>query len=125
MKKYDEIMDALENIKTRSAWSRGVKEYAFDFMRDYKEAIEYAGKEAENISEFKKMLLNGAHDWKQFSWGGCSLCSDYAIAIRLCTPSELKKTEKGYKKPNTSEEWLDVQSRALYQAFELLKRCAM
>ena len=61
-------------------------------------------------------LLNGAKDWSQYSWGGCSLIYDPDIASRLCCPSELKKTRNGERRPNSREEWLDVQARALYQA---------
>ena len=35
---------------------------------------------------------------------------------RVCTPSELKRTDGGMNNPNSRETWLDVQSRALYQA---------
>ena len=52
----------------------------------------------------------------QYSWGGCSLCYDVDIAARLCTPSELRKTRNGERRPNGREEWLDVQTRAIHQA---------
>ena len=42
---------------------------------------------------------------------------DGDIAAALCTPSELKKTRNGERRPNSREEWLDVQARALHQAF--------
>lgn len=61
-------------------------------------------------------MLNGADSWIQYSWGGCSLIYDGDIAERLCSPSELKKTRNGERKPNGNEEWLDTQARALYQA---------
>lgn len=44
----------------------------------------------------------------------------YDIAKLLCTPSELKKTDYGRKLPNSTEDWLDVQARALYQAYMLI-----
>jgi hypothetical protein len=47
------------------------------------------------------------------------------IAERLCTPSELKKTRHGDRKPNSREEWLDVQARALYQASNRIKHAAL
>ena len=61
--------------------------------------------------------LNGAQDWEQYSWGGSALVYDGDIAAALCTPSELKKTRNGDRRPNSREEWLDVQARALRQAF--------
>ena len=60
--------------------------------------------------------LDGAADWSQYSWGSCSLIYDSDIAERLCCPSELKKTRNGERRPNSREEWLDVQARALRQA---------
>ena len=39
----------------------------------------------------KKDLLNGASDWNQYSWGGCSLIYNSDIAERVCSPSKLKR----------------------------------
>jgi hypothetical protein len=69
-------------------------------------------------------LLNGASNWDQYSWGGCSLICDRDIAIRLCTPSELKKTRNGERRPNDREMWLDTQTRALRQAWFQIMRAA-
>lgn len=41
---------------------------------------------------------------------------------RLCTPSELRRTHNGERRPNSREEWLDTQARALYQAARRVKR---
>ena len=65
-------------------------------------------------------LLNGADNWAQYSWGGCSFIYDGYIADRLCTPSEWKKTNGGLRRPNKNELWLDVQARALRQAAWML-----
>lgn len=51
--------------------------------------------------------------------GGNSLIYDQDIANRLATPSEIKRVTRkdgSLRKPNASEEWLDTQARALYQA---------
>ena len=105
-----EIKKALENRNDRSAWNKGVTGYALELL-DGLEREEYT-----NERELKQALLNGAKDWKEYSWGGCAEIYDCDIAARLCTPSELKKTRNGERKPNASEKWLDVQARALYQA---------
>lgn len=105
---------ALEARKDRSAWDRGVTLYAFDLLGHMEDSADYWN-DCETAEEF---FLDGARDWKQYSWGGCSLCHDVHIARRLCTQSELKKTDNGNRRPNCREEWLDVQARALYQAFE-------
>ena len=110
----EKIRAALEARKDRSAWDRGVTLYAFDLLDTMECAVSYWN-DCETAEEF---FLNGARDWKQYSWGGFSLCYDEHIAHRLCTPSELKKTDNGNRRPNSREEWLDVQARALFQAFE-------
>jgi hypothetical protein len=72
----------------------------------------------------RKALLNGADNWNESSWGGCYEIYNSDIAERLCTPSELKKTRQGERRPNSREEWLDVQARALHQAERLILRLA-
>lgn len=122
-KTIEEIRGNLEKIKTRSAWSNGVKMYAFDFCDDLEEWQDYEKtQDLPTGAALEKILLNGAKNWSEFSWAGCSLCYNYDIAKRLCTPSELKKTYNGGKRPNAREEWLDVQRRALFQAFQMLKQ---
>lgn len=106
----------------RSAWSKGVKQYAEELLETYEERREYEGRDAADTTEFVKWLMNGADDWEQYSWGGSSLIYDGDIAERLCTPSELKKTRGGERKPNSHEEWLDTQARALYQAANICCR---
>lgn len=108
--KKTELLNVIENMKARSAWDRGVKEYAFELV----EGLEV--EEIPDVKELKKILLNGAENWNRYSWGGSSLIYDCDIAKRLCTPSEYKKAKGGERRPNSSEEWLDVQARALSQA---------
>ena len=113
------IRENLENRKDRSAWNKGVTIYALELVENLEEAIDGGYFEEEDIANnslLKKALLNGASDWEQFSWGGCSLIYNSDIAERLCCPSELKRTRNGEKKPNSREEWFDTQARALYQA---------
>ena len=107
---------ALETRKDRSAWDKGVTLYAFELLEELEEAAAYYKKEPDTIAECKEMMLNGAEDWSQYSWGGSSLIYDYDIAERLCNPSELKRTRNGERRPNSREEWLDTQARALFQA---------
>lgn len=103
----------------RSAWDKGVRVYADELLDELLEAIRGGWVDLDDMGSDKlirKALLNGASDWKEYSWGGCSLIYDQDIAERLCTPSELKKTRHGERRPNGREEWLDVQARALRQA---------
>ena len=116
------IMKAYETInakKARSALERGVREYAAELLTDLDESISGGWFDAEDLTAplmIKKALLNGADSWSQYSWGGSSLIYDSDIAERLCNPSELKKTRGGERRPNSREEWLDCQARALGQA---------
>lgn len=111
-----ELMERVENTKTRSKWSEGIKAYALELLED----LDYL-EDSEDITS-EKQLLNGAENWSEYSWGGCSLIYNEDIAQRLCTPSELKKTKNGERRPNANEEWLDTQARALYQASSLILR---
>jgi len=104
----------IESIKPRSAWSRGVQSYALEMVESAE--VELTPDNA------KSALLNGAQDWKQYSEGGCAEIYDAAIAERLCSPSELKRTKGGELQPNSREGWIDVQARALFQAFNLIRR---
>lgn len=94
-----------------SKWTQGVDEYAEE-LREF--LID------EKLDVTLENMLNGASDWKQYSWGGSSLIYDYDIAERLATPSEIKsRTRKDgsfNQMANANETWLDVQARALYQA---------
>lgn len=108
----------LENLKTRSAWANGVKCYAFDLLNQFEEFCSYD----ENAPEFSEAtLLNGADNWLHYAEGGCGLCYNFAIAERLCNPSELKRTQGGAKNPNSRETWLQVEARALCQAWQMLR----
>ena len=113
---FEKMYAALEERKDRSAWNKGVTLYAFELVEELKERAEYEGRNPEAGKECREWMLNGAQDWSQYSWGGCSLIYDSDIAERLCCPSELKKTRNGERRPNSREEWLDTQARALYQA---------
>lgn len=114
--KKDLILKELDAERPRSAWERGVVEYARDLL-DYNRD-EYP----ESWPELEPVLLNGAENWSEFSWGGCALICDEDIAERLCCPSELRRVNGGRWRPNRCEEWLDVQRRACYQAARLIFR---
>jgi hypothetical protein len=107
----NQLKDLLNNHKTRSAWSKGVKAFAFDLLDNL---------EDREIS--KDNLLNGASNWSQYSYGGCAFIYDQDIAERLCTPSELKARKGGDWQPSKNESWLDVQAMALGQACRLILR---
>lgn len=126
-KMVEAIAEKVEQTKTRSAWDRGVKAYAEELVEELCEAVEGGYVDADELSSrrlFELAMLNGAANWKQYSEGGCSLCYDGQIAERLCAPWELRKTENGRRDPNPRESWIDVQSRALFQAAQMILRVA-
>lgn len=119
-----QIRQELEKEHGRSAWRRGVIEYSWELFDTIEQRENWLGLNDE--TEYKataldEIMLNGAQDWKEYSWGGCSLIYDSDIAQQLCTPTELKRTDSGRKDPNKNEQWLDVQARALFQAAHLIK----
>lgn len=119
MGNIEKLYQSIESEKQRSAWDKGVTKYALELVEQLGEQINGGYFEELDLTESKKVraaLLNGAADWSQYSWGGCSLIYDSDIAERLCNPSELKKTRNGERRPNSREEWLDTQARALFQA---------
>lgn len=117
MKTIKELRIAIENEKARSAWSKGIKKYAIELLEELPENMEFYGSPADI-----KTLLNGADSWKQFSEGGCALIYNGDIAERLCSPSELKRNKNGERNPNAREDWIECQTRALYQAARMIKR---
>lgn len=112
--KNQSLYNKIESIKSRSAWRRGVKSYALEMVESAETDL--------TPGNAKSVLLNGAQDWKQYSFGGCADIYDADVAERLCTPSELKRKRGGDLQPNSRENWLDVQARALFQAFNLIRR---
>ena len=119
---YEKINAQLAARKDRIAWDKGVTKYAFELVEELEERAAYEGRNPAAGEECREWMLNGARDWNAYSWGGSSLIYDGDIAERLCTPSELKKTRHGERRPNSWEEWLDTQARALYQACNRVSR---
>lgn len=117
--KKELIIRELENMKkrfARSAWDKGVYDYAFDIL-------EPLGDELENVNA--DTLMNGVNTWTAYSYGGCALICDDDIAKRMCTPSEYKKYLNAglNSKLSDSDYWLgDVQTRALFQAMAKIRR---
>ena len=111
----------IEQISCTSQWERAVRDYAL-------EMIDKCDKT--DITSYKQLLnhCNAAHmtDYalaKALSNGGCFEIYDADIAKRLCTPSELKRVTRkdGTVRDLPRETWLDVQTRAVYQAIFFIK----
>ena len=119
------LLNALKNEKpARSQWARGVQAAALDLV----ESVDELDTVSTDRRELENQLLNGASSWSQYSWGGCNLCYNIDIAERYMTPSELKR----YMAPGHDaseafggEQLLDMQARALHQAFTHAYRAAL
>ena len=114
-------LENLKAVKCRSAWSKGVKEYAYMLLDDIFLHSDY--KSITNFKALHEELLNGEKNWRQFSRGGYALIYDEDIAETLCSPSKLKKCKNGILRFNKKEQWLDVQARALFQAEIIIMEC--
>ena len=119
MTTIDTIRTTITARRARSAWDKGVTLYALELLDNIRDLPA-----ADNRQEIKKALLNGARDWSEYSYGGCSMIYDGDIAARLCSPSEFRRTRGGECRPNRRESWLGVQARALFQACLLICRAA-
>lgn len=102
-----------------SAWRKGVYAYALELA----EFAEDADTDKWHVkpSTVKEMLLNGAADWHEYSYGGSAHIYDCDIAALMCSPSALARYNGGERNP-ARETWLDVQARALSQAGNLVER---
>lgn len=132
------VLTAMQEQKpARSHWERAVIEDAIDMLQEAINNLRDNPDEApRDLTALTAELLNvsvstlrswGGDDGyngirsiyqcaHESSWGGSFLCYDCDIARHYCTPSELKRTRDGERRPNAHEEWLDVQARAIYQA---------
>ena len=113
----NELRKLVEEIPNTSAWKRGVKEYTDELLDNLEEKAQYYERLPRNEKELKEWLLNGAMDCKDYSYTYCSLKYDSQIAERLCTPSEFKRKDGGRIAPDSQESWLDVQTKALRDAY--------
>ena len=123
--KFETIQRTVETIASeRSAWARGVKDYALELLENLESNPSLIDEFNDGMPIREKDLLSGASDWFEYSYGGCSIIYNQDIAERLCTPSELEKARQGNRNPNANEDWLQCQARALGQACRLVLRAA-
>ena len=112
------VANEVNNIKTRSAWAKGVKVYAEMHLENFAYFCSYD----EDVEFNEETILNGAYSWRHWSESGFGFCYNQQIAETLCTPTELKLTKNGMKEPNKRESWIDVQARAAYQGWIMIKQ---
>lgn len=116
---YKEIKNNVKNASPRSAWDKGVKEYALELLEDLESNPSLIEEFNDGMPIRERDLLNGAFDWTAYSEGGCSFIYDEDIAERLCTPSEFKRN-RGGELPESPCYWIRTQGRALKQASRLI-----
>ena len=104
-KKIQTLKQNIKRSPARSKWNEAVRDDAINLLDNL---------EGRDISE--RNLLKGAGSWLEYSEGGCALIWNMDIAERYATPYELELCEGGEKNPNSSENWIEMQARALYQA---------
>lgn len=108
----EDLLKAITEYPTPDCpWQKGVKFYAEWLV--------------ENIDDYsipitEEVLLGGAKNWEQYSWDGMAFWYDKDICSVLATPDEQKSTKHGLYPPNPTEEWLDTQARALFQASRMI-----
>ena len=116
------IKNFIKHESCRSKWERAVRDYALEMVSqcDKKDITSY--KELLNHCDAKNMTDYAIA--RDLSEGGCFEIWDGDIAKRLCTPSQLKRVTRkdGTVRDLPDETWIDVQTRAVYQAILLLER---
>ena len=103
-----------ERRRPRSAWNRGVAEYAAEILAALDGDVEIS-----DDAEGRRRLLFGADGWETYSRSGSSLMYDNEIAERLLPPSRAARignSSYGYM----GMDWLEVQAVALRQAENLI-----
>jgi len=122
-------------ITDKSAWSKGVRSYALEMLGNLEDTSAQADKitlgDLINHVGYKFVKIGCfSGSWgacNEVSWGGNFEIYDGDIAERLASPSEIKKCTRvdgSLRNPNNRESWLDVQTRAIYQAILLIQRNA-
>lgn len=114
-----QVISAINSQLENSAWLRGVNQYAVELAANVGEVV--GDWQNYTYHELETIALNGASDWKEYSEGGCALVYDCDICERVATPSEIKRTRHGELSPNAHESWIDVQTRALMQAWDYIE----
>lgn len=120
MTDISKIKTWVESSSCKSHWERAVRDYALEMISqcDKKDITSY--KQIPNHCDAKNMTDYALA--KALSEGGCFEIYEADIAKRLCTPSQLKKVvhKDGTVRDLPCETWIDVQTRAIYQAILLL-----
>ena len=108
---------------TRGTYNKGLYLYALELVDNIGDHYASTQEQRDNLQNIdrdtlKELALNGAEDWGQYSWGGCSLCYNYDILERLFCPSMVKRYQNADSVRGLH--LLDFQKYALCKAFAIL-----
>lgn len=111
--KKSKLIAEIKKQPCRGQWGKGVRAYKLELVEALPENVPEPDKAIE-------IMLNGADDWKHYSYGGSALVNNEDIARRLCTERALKVNHYGNRPPNkrNGDSWLDIQANALIRAAE-------
>lgn len=109
--------ERVENMRTGSAWWRGVQEYAREIMHDRREEIlAYPCRQniIDTADDLEHWCMNGADSWRDYSEGACTLYTLPDIAERLLPPSQRQRI--------SCTKAMELQLQALRQAARFICR---
>lgn len=107
-----------EQKHARGTYQKAIYQYAFELVDNIADNYITTAEELEHlesITNLKERALNGAENWTQYSWGGCSLCYNFDILSRLFCKSIVKKYQ--YADTIRGRHLLDWQASTLSKAF--------
>lgn len=111
-----EIWGALNAAPRRTAWERGVLQYASDLFGAYVDSRGITDLDVRIGKIEEADLLRGAESWQQYK----ALIWDRDICLRLGTKYQIQKTERGQKQPSRGGTWKELQAKALGEAAQIV-----
>lgn len=120
MKKVETVTVTVSSLAHRM---NVVSEYTAELMETLTDYINAGNKMPAHAGDLEEILLNGAGSWTLYSWTGCSLCWNSAIAARILTPQEFEEWRgQAYPSEWRGRNLLDLQADALRDAAEAIIR---
>lgn len=107
-------------------WGKGVLRYANELLDKAEEnqpdALLRVTDNPNDRETITTLLLEGAKNWKEYSYGAYALVANEDIVNRLGSPEEIEASNHGTNPPNSvyAANWLDLQTIALKQAADLI-----
>ena len=117
MKKYNDIIEVLNGLPVATKRGEAVRDYAVLLCEQAQEQGEEVA--PQDPQELRRILLNGAKDWAQFSRGGCALVYNGDIAAALYEGDQLARV---MKYGGDGEQLLAEQAQVLAQAADLIEK---